>query len=460
MADADTSRRLGSWKEIAAYLKCDQRSAMRWEKERGLPVHRLPGKRSGVFAYVHEIEAWLANQTSDLRDAAQPESAHPSALRWARHILVAGTIAMGAVAALWMVIPRFFPPESPAEIRFIGNRVMAIGHRGNTLWTFGLPGMTQPLILESESAREYYQLHDLDGDAKTEVLLKLCYHPAGKAPSSSACDFVVLSAEGKLLYRFVPEEEFRFQGRPFGPPWILSTFLVTSREAQKSIWLAYRHAEWWPSLLIKLDRSGRAVGRFVHAGWIERLCPAENEDGQFVLVGGIRNESASAFLAVLREDDPSGSSPHAPDSEFHCDDCPAGVPYRYFTFEKSEITEAFARPYNQMGQLRFENGAHILVYTSEGSMQRGETYGQNVFLFDANYNLREMQFDDFYWAAHDAAHRAGRISHPSSQCPQRETPPRVREWRDGAWHIVTPNASRAQTSRSPKTRLSGYTTSQ
>lgn len=55
--------RLDSWKEIADYLKRDVRTAIRWGKERGLPVHRVPGgKRQAVFAYPHEIDAWLGSQ--------------------------------------------------------------------------------------------------------------------------------------------------------------------------------------------------------------------------------------------------------------------------------------------------------------------------------------------------------------------------------------------------------------
>src|SRR5262249_1680494 len=55
--------RLDSWKEIADYLKRDIRTAIRWEQERGMPVHRVPGgKRQAVFAFTDEIDAWLLSQ--------------------------------------------------------------------------------------------------------------------------------------------------------------------------------------------------------------------------------------------------------------------------------------------------------------------------------------------------------------------------------------------------------------
>jgi hypothetical protein len=60
MATGDNSR-FDSWKEIAAYLGRDVRTVMRWEKECGLEVHRVPGRRRGaIYAYQREIDVWLA----------------------------------------------------------------------------------------------------------------------------------------------------------------------------------------------------------------------------------------------------------------------------------------------------------------------------------------------------------------------------------------------------------------
>jgi hypothetical protein len=59
--DRTGKKRLDSWKEIADYLKRDVTTVCRWEKEKGLPVHRLAGgARQTVFAYEEEIDAWLS----------------------------------------------------------------------------------------------------------------------------------------------------------------------------------------------------------------------------------------------------------------------------------------------------------------------------------------------------------------------------------------------------------------
>jgi excisionase family DNA binding protein len=52
--------RLGSWKEIAAYLERDVRTVQRWARDRRLPVHRLPGgQRPRVSSLRTELDAWL-----------------------------------------------------------------------------------------------------------------------------------------------------------------------------------------------------------------------------------------------------------------------------------------------------------------------------------------------------------------------------------------------------------------
>jgi tetratricopeptide (TPR) repeat protein len=71
--------RLDSWKEIAAYLRRSVRSARRWEKEEGLPVHRhLHSKRDSVYAYKSELDAWwstrgaVLSRQRDAEDASLP----------------------------------------------------------------------------------------------------------------------------------------------------------------------------------------------------------------------------------------------------------------------------------------------------------------------------------------------------------------------------------------------------
>lgn len=83
---ADFNDRLESWKEIAAYLGRDLRTVMRWEKERSLPVHRVPGGgRAVVYAYRSEIDAWMNGSRGVLaadsaREASEPDRPAPATI--------------------------------------------------------------------------------------------------------------------------------------------------------------------------------------------------------------------------------------------------------------------------------------------------------------------------------------------------------------------------------------------
>ena len=58
--------RLDSWKRIAAYLGKDVRTAMRWSKDGGMPVHRHDGSsRGAVYAYRSEIDEWLHSDRTE-----------------------------------------------------------------------------------------------------------------------------------------------------------------------------------------------------------------------------------------------------------------------------------------------------------------------------------------------------------------------------------------------------------
>ena len=71
-----TKRRLDSWKEIAAFFGRDERTVERWEREKALPVHRLPGKirRGRVFAFTDELTRWMNSAGSAEVTILEPAS--------------------------------------------------------------------------------------------------------------------------------------------------------------------------------------------------------------------------------------------------------------------------------------------------------------------------------------------------------------------------------------------------
>jgi len=68
-------RRLVGWKAIGQFLRCTERTARRWEADRGMPVHRIPGGgRSSVWASTDELSAWLQALPSEVQETLRAEA--------------------------------------------------------------------------------------------------------------------------------------------------------------------------------------------------------------------------------------------------------------------------------------------------------------------------------------------------------------------------------------------------
>jgi TolB-like protein/Tfp pilus assembly protein PilF len=124
MAGADTSTqpsasdRLDSWKEIAAYLKRDERTVRRWEKSEGLPIHRHShAKQASVYAYKAEVDAWWNDGRTRLGKAEEAAAPAAPLQRWLRHALAA--LVLGAVLAVVWIAFRPAPVSAPGDIRLV-----------------------------------------------------------------------------------------------------------------------------------------------------------------------------------------------------------------------------------------------------------------------------------------------------------------------------------------------------
>jgi Tol biopolymer transport system component len=74
-SDAPFEDRLDSWKEIAAHLGRGIRTVQRWEREEGLPVHRLVhGKRGSIYAHRGELAIWWESRRLTLAAPSAAEA--------------------------------------------------------------------------------------------------------------------------------------------------------------------------------------------------------------------------------------------------------------------------------------------------------------------------------------------------------------------------------------------------
>ncbi len=122
--------RLRGWKEIGRFFGVDERTAKRWEAQRGLPVHRVPGEpRAPVFAYSDELQAWVeGSRGPEPAAAAEPLSAEAVERRpWLTVALV--LLAVVAGAAVWLGIQaagdRQLAAESTEELKLLAGAQVA-----------------------------------------------------------------------------------------------------------------------------------------------------------------------------------------------------------------------------------------------------------------------------------------------------------------------------------------------
>jgi TolB-like protein len=150
-----SGERLDSWKEIAAYLKRDERTVRRWEAE-GLPIHRkVHKKQASVYAYRAEIDTWWNSGRRHLEPVAAPSPALPAlrdgALRhWRRvwisaiclAVLIGIAFAFNAAGIRSRILARGVPPIHSIAVLPLENL------SGDPSQDYFVDGMTDALITD------------------------------------------------------------------------------------------------------------------------------------------------------------------------------------------------------------------------------------------------------------------------------------------------------------------------
>jgi hypothetical protein len=438
------SDELNTWQEIADYLCISKREAQDREKENGMPVHRLPGKKSRVWAYRIELDTWRQRPTSagsatvstpvqpDLF-VESPELTHKEETvspdpRFNRRALLgglAGAATISAVGAGWFLRRR---PGDPVRVSISGKNLLAWDEAGRLAWQHQFPAPPSEDLGERR-----LQIVDLVGDGRKQVVLSASF-PRGDAAARQD-EVFCFSPEGKLVWQYKPELTFRFGDTQFKGPWLFSDMLVAHGNPP-TIWLAVIHWNWRPAFVLAINPNGIPVVKFVSAGHIYSLARAPMASGACLLAGGINNEYACAALAVLREDAPPSRSPQTPGSRFECVDGPEGFPDRYFLFPPSEISVAASKPYNRVRLVqKIDSG--FLVATDE-LLSSGESGAVELeYGFSDALEPHDVAFSDGYAGWHRHFEVEGLLKHGLAECPQLRNQVSVRRWdRKSGWMTV------------------------
>ncbi|MFZ0199424.1 MAG: tetratricopeptide repeat protein [Candidatus Sulfotelmatobacter sp.] len=341
------TKRLDSWKEIAAFFGRDERTVKRWEKERGLPVYRVPGSaRGGVFAYAEELAEWLKapNQgradelpakKSSVNDHGEDESA-PRPLRVnvsdVSHADSAfdfqssknSSRVTAAKSFLWM-----FP-----LVLIAGSFLFfSFGHREPRFKN----ALAAPHVADAESqdlylkGRYYFEKRtpeDLNNaiDFFTQAIV---HDPAYAAPYVGLADTYNLLRE----YSAMPEREAYPRARAaaskavqldpnsaeahnslaFATFWGFFDAATADREFKRAIELdptLSRAHHWYATFLIEIGRAPEAMAEIEKARQLNPSSTPILADKGFILAEAGKKEEARALLTQLEVSQPEFIHPH------------------------------------------------------------------------------------------------------------------------------------------------------
>jgi len=471
-------QRLDSWKEIAAYLRRDERTAIRWEKDRGLPVHRVPGgKRQAVFAYPAELDAWLRRDPDEAKGSGGPsadeglpgpklssspqgtlrlrsgrasegasfsmvndlgigsDGGPPTRVRRRAIYSIAIVLLFGSVAGSILFLRSLTSAHTsnlPVRAAFTLNSLQAFDADGKVLWSYRLPGIADSGGLEDgRQLDDGVRIGDFRGDGDCEVLALLRLRVGPNANRINRMEVDMFSGEGKLLWKYVPQGHLVFPTHDLQDNWSIQDILV-ARGEKKQIWVAVDHAIWGHSFLASLDpANGNPTLRFVNTGTLSSLDEMTTTRGTFVLAGGFNNEYDSGSLAVIDESEAFAVSPQSEGTRHKCMNCAKGNPDYYFVFPRSEVNVVSGFYPDSVQEM------HVMERQIELGKKETEWINKrpkSFYLLDRQGPIRpvSVSFDTDYDLQHQQYEREGKLNHSLKDCPERLHPQPVRMWTPAA----------------------------
>jgi Tol biopolymer transport system component len=208
--DGPDEPRLDSWKEIASYLGRGIRTVQRWEREEGLPVHRLDhAKRGSVYASRRELTAWWESRRRPDSGSASTNAAASAPPREPRSERVTATSA----ATFWPALSSDArmvvyvsdagqDGESPQVwLQQVGGAAVQLtsGQRDCAEPTFSADDTRVLFTAIEESTRNVYEIPTLGGQLR---LVRRAARNARYSPDGKWLAYIAIGARDSL--RVVP----------------------------------------------------------------------------------------------------------------------------------------------------------------------------------------------------------------------------------------------------------------
>jgi Flp pilus assembly protein TadD len=330
--------RLDSWKEIAGFFARDERTVKRWEKERGLPVHRLPGGGRGtVFAYTEELSAWLQS-SQPLSDSGRvlaaselPEKpgkgssttetegtgwmSDHAVRRWGLMTFAALAICLGFYGFGHFIQIRSVQGHVLPNISF--SRDVSSRHEAEDLYLKGRYHWAKRTAVDLTQAADYFAAATqrdpsyaaaYAGLADTYNLLR----EYSSMPASQAFPLALAAAQKAVqLDDGLAEAHRALAFTKFHWQWDIQG---GEREFQRAIALNPNDAvahHWYATALLAIPRYPEAISEIETARTLDPGSRSIAADRALIFYSSGREQEAIEILQDLEKTDPDFLSPHA-----------------------------------------------------------------------------------------------------------------------------------------------------
>jgi uncharacterized protein (TIGR02996 family) len=336
-----SGERLESWKEIAVFFDRDRKTVQRWEKDLGLPVHRLPGVSKGrVYAFAQELADWAQQpceasievafetgtgsvepllllvpsaDTNLLNKTNEPSRflpLHRTFVITALAVLFVGTIGFSS-RKFSLASPAVAPPLANSQgARHAPNpEAERLYLEGRYYWnqrtaaglTQALDDFTQAIVLDPQDAKAYAGLADsYDLIREYSAIPEDEAFPRAETAARKAIELDPNLAEGHRALAF-----------PLF--WWRHDFAIANREFQRAIALSPNDATahlWYANVLKNAGENERAVEEINRAQELDPSSSSIRADKGLILYGAGRREEALSLLRQMKKNEPAFLSPH------------------------------------------------------------------------------------------------------------------------------------------------------
>lgn len=403
-AKAPPGRQLNSWKEIAAHFGISGRTAQKWERDLGLPVHRLPGEKGRVLAWTGELDQWRASAL-----------VHPSRwtnLRFWRTVgLGTGTVLVLALIAAAVFGWFRFRHGPMARIALDVRTLVVTDERGREIWRWTFDEPFVPGLSPAElHVLRMVAFSDLNGDGRKELLF--VYRPITEARSGNT--LFCFSDRGRLLWRFRNERSISTRVERFSPPY-LAVFVLTlppARDGSRRVVFVSHHLSYYPTQAAVLSPRGELLNEYWHSGHIRygEVARLENPTREALLLAGVSNSYKTSTLIALDTEVPWCSSDESEAPDYQLNVGARGCELARILAPRTCVSRKFD-PYSRpSGLVVHPDQIHF------GTLEHpGHDEAATIYRFDHSLRLLSAEVTDVFVAHHRELEAQGLLDHPFSR---------------------------------------------